>query len=199
MQLLTALSLGVETAGGVFTGTTSGPSTQSGSCQTLDGSPENTFQWSPTQSGIATIRTCNATLTTYDTVLYMRTGSCQNGAEAACNDDTAGCFTAEPNDHHGSRITPTITAGQTYFIVVDGYNGASGAFTLSITAPSGSGATATPWTLAGKVRRSSTPERRTCTTRRSFSSFRRMTAPPFEIAATRCRSDTQVMAPPRIA
>jgi len=34
-----------------------------------------------------------------------------------------------------SRITPTVTAGQTYYIVVDGYGGAQGTFALTVTAP----------------------------------------------------------------
>ena len=77
-------------------------------------------------------RTCGAT--SFDTALYVRSGSCQ-GTQVACNDDTAGCGTSEPNDHHASRATLAVTAGQTYFIVVDGYNGASGNYTLTITPP----------------------------------------------------------------
>ena len=55
--------------------------------------------------------------------------------EAACNDDTSGCFTSEPNDHHASRLTPSVVAGQTYFIVVDGFGGSQGTFSLTVTPP----------------------------------------------------------------
>jgi hypothetical protein len=125
----------IPSTGGVFNGSTSGTSTLAGSCATSNNSPERVYQWTPTVSGVATIQTCSATSTGFDTVVYLRSGSCTGGAEVACNDDTAGCFTSEPNDHHGSRLTPTVTAGQTYFIVVDGYNGALGTFTMSVTPP----------------------------------------------------------------
>jgi hypothetical protein len=123
----------VPAYGGVFTGTTSGSNAQNGSCGISDKGPESVFQWTPTASGPATIATCG-TGTLYDTVLYMRNGGC-TGGELACNDDVTGCGTGEPSDHHGSRLTPTVTAGQTYFIVVDGYNGGQGDFSLTITPP----------------------------------------------------------------
>jgi hypothetical protein len=52
----------------------------------------------------------------------------------SCNDDTSGCSTGAGNGL-GSRIRPNVTAGQTYFIVVDGYGSSSGNFSLSITPP----------------------------------------------------------------
>ncbi|HTD25696.1 MAG TPA: hypothetical protein VK649_01915, partial [Candidatus Elarobacter sp.] len=89
------------------------------------------FQWTPSLSGPATIETCGSG-TTYDSVLYLRAASCATGAEVQCNDDAcanaSGLFRA-------SRITPTVTAGTTYYIVVDGYSGSSGSFTLSVTPP----------------------------------------------------------------
>jgi hypothetical protein len=51
------------------------------------------------------------------------------GTELACNDDKGGCRTGDGSHnagHHGSVIKPTVTAGQTYYIVVDGYAGSSG-------------------------------------------------------------------------
>ncbi len=123
----------VPPQGGTFTGTTSGGNALSGSCGLSDKGPEAVFEWTPASSGTATISTCG-TATLYDTVLYVRGGACQGG-ELGCNDDTVGCGTGEPNDHHGSRLSPTVTAGETYFIVVDGYNGAAGSFGLTITPP----------------------------------------------------------------
>lgn len=122
----------VPPAGGVFTGTTIGASTQSGSCGRTGGSPEKVFQWTPARSGRATIQTCGAS-TTYDSVLYLRSGTC-TGSQLACNDDTSGCPTSG-SSNRGSRLRPTVTAGQTYFIFVDGYDGASGNFSLSVTPP----------------------------------------------------------------
>jgi len=129
----------VPAAGGTFTGATSGSDALAGSCVGVAGSPERVFAWTPAVSGTATIQTCSATQTTFDTVLYLRQGSCAAGTEVACNDDTQGCGnTLDPsNPYHGSRITPTVTAGQTYYVVVDGYAGAAGNFALTIVPPSG--------------------------------------------------------------
>jgi hypothetical protein len=135
----------VPAEGGTFTGVTSGLSTQSGSCGISDKAPEAIFQWTPASSGPATIATCGSA-TLYDTVLYLRSGTC-GGAELGCSDDSAGCGTGEPSTYHASRLTPTVTAGQTYFIVVDGYNGAKGAFSLSITPPPPDGTCNAPFVI----------------------------------------------------
>jgi hypothetical protein len=66
----------------------------------------------------------------------MRHGNCAAGPDVACNDDTQTCPTSEPSTYHGSRITPTVTAGQTYYIVVDGYGTGAGAFRLTVEPPS---------------------------------------------------------------
>jgi hypothetical protein len=97
--------------------------------------PERVFAWTPATSGVATIQTCSGTDTNFDSVVYVRSGSCTGGTEIACNNDAAGCFTSEPNDHHGSRLAPTVVAGQTYFIVVDGYKKSRGTFSLTVEPP----------------------------------------------------------------
>jgi len=123
----------IPAAGGTFSGTTSGTSTQAGSCGSSGTSPEQVFQWTPLASGTATIQTCGAG-TTFDTVLYLRSGSCASGPEVAagCNDDAC---TNATGLNRASRLTPTVTAGQTYYIVVDGYGGAQGTFSLTVTPP----------------------------------------------------------------
>src|SRR5881628_824200 len=130
--------------GGTFGGTTSGTSALAGSCGSSGTAPEQVFQWTPTVSGTATIQTCGAG-TTFDTVLYLRSGSCASGPEVAagCNDDA--CLNAT-GLIRASRLTPTVTAGQTYFIVVDGYGGAQGTFSLTVTPPA---PTTTTTTLPG--------------------------------------------------
>src|SRR2546425_3465194 len=128
----------IPSGGGTFAGTTSGTGTLSATCGSSLGSPEKVFAWTPGGSGSDTIQTCGAG-TSYDTVLYMRSGGCQSGLEVACNDDAC------PNStglSRASQITVNVTAGQTYFIVVDGYLGASGAFSLTVTPP-GSAVTTT--------------------------------------------------------
>src|SRR5207302_347215 len=99
--------------GGAVTSSTSGNSALSGSCGGGN-APEQVFSWTPNVSGVATITTCGGS-TSYDTLLYLRHGSCPSGTEVACNDD-AGC-----SPTLASRIAPTVTAGVTYYIVVDGF------------------------------------------------------------------------------
>jgi len=72
---------------------------------------EQLFRWTPATSGTATIDTCGPD-TNYDTVLYVRKDDCF-GPELACNDDSDTC--------PGSRVTPTVVAGESYLIVVDGF------------------------------------------------------------------------------
>ncbi len=121
----------IAAAGGTFTGTTTGASTLAGTCADTTGAPERVFRWVPSTSGLATIETCSSTGTSFDTVVYVRRSTCATGTQIACNDDTGSCVTSEPNDHHGSRVQVSVTAGETYFIVVDGYQG-SGAFSLRV-------------------------------------------------------------------
>jgi hypothetical protein len=120
-------------AGGTFTGTTSGTSALAGTCASSNVAPEVVFAWTPTTSGTAHVSTCGGA-TSYDTVLYVRNGTC-GGSEAVCNDDTVGCTTNEPSQYHGSQVTLTVTAGQTYLIVVDGYADRHGTFSLNVTGP----------------------------------------------------------------
>jgi hypothetical protein len=138
----------IPAAGGSFAGTTAGASSLAGTCASSNAAPERVYQWTPTASGTATIQTCDGAGTGYDTVLYLRHGDCAGGVQVSCNDDSAGCFTNEPNDHHASRLTPNVVAGETYFIVVDGYGSGQGAFNLSVSPPAAGGpaATATPVT-----------------------------------------------------
>jgi hypothetical protein len=86
------------------------------------------------------VTTCGAG-TTFDTVVYVRSGGCA-GTQLSCNDDTAACATGDgcaTADHHGSRVAFNVTSGATYTIVIDGYagscGGASGTFTMTVTPP----------------------------------------------------------------
>ncbi|TMA29161.1 MAG: hypothetical protein E6J78_03980 [Deltaproteobacteria bacterium] len=143
--MLVALFLVAQAAipagGGIVSGTTSGGSNYSGSCAAnpTANSPEVVFSWTPSASGTATLYTCSPN-TKFDTVLYVR--SSLYGSELACNDDTSGCGTGDGSynaDHHGSKITMSVTAGQTYYVFVDGYawssGGNLGAFQLTVSPP----------------------------------------------------------------
>lgn len=115
--------------GGVFFGATNGSSLLSTSnCGSgSDLAPEATYQWTPRMSGQAVITTCGST---FDTILYVCEGSCL-GSEIACNDDNCSVH---------SIVAPLVSAGTTYFIVVDGFGGATGSYTLTVRPPSPSGA-----------------------------------------------------------
>ena len=86
------------------------------------------------QSGTAVIRTCGET-STLATTLYVRKGSCLSTALAdqiSCNQEF--CQTSSGNQD-GVRLAPMVEAGTTYYIVVDGFLGASGTFTLTVIPP----------------------------------------------------------------
>ena len=91
---------------------------------------------------MATIETCGSTL---DTSLGFRTTDCETGAELACNNNTTACSCGGGSDC-GSKITPTVASGTTYYIIVDGVcptlsglfgygPGCQDAFTLTVTPP----------------------------------------------------------------
>ena len=123
----------IPASGGTFVGVTTGSSTLAGSCASTTASPERVYRWTPASSGVARVETCGSA-TTFDTVIYLGQGAC-SGAELTCNDDTVSCSTGEPSTYHGSRLAPTVTAGTTYYIVVDGWSGAHGAYTLTVIPP----------------------------------------------------------------
>ena len=80
------------------------------------------------------IETCG----TLDDLRHRRSRSASraatSGPERACNDDTAGCGTGEPNDHHGSRLTVQVIAGRAYFVIV-GQSRQPSAATVMVSAP----------------------------------------------------------------
>ncbi|QOJ00121.1 MAG: trypsin-like serine protease [Phycisphaeraceae bacterium] len=75
-------------------------------------------------TGTLTAETCGSN---YDTVLSLHTGCPGTVANTlACNDDACGLQ---------SRIIQNVTEGQTVLIRVSGFNGANGAFTLTLSMP----------------------------------------------------------------
>jgi len=61
----------------------------------------------------------------YDTVLAIRDGTSCPATELACSDDLSA-------SNHASMLEVSLTAGQRVLVMVDGYAGASGSFTLTI-------------------------------------------------------------------
>ena len=101
--------------------TANGGATYAGSCGRSAASPEQAFLIQPERSGLASL----SLDADFDTVMYVRT-ACE-GAEVSCDDDSGA--------GNASALSFEATAGQAYYVFVDGYNGASGAFTLRYDAP----------------------------------------------------------------
>ena len=92
------------------------------------------FYWTATTSGVASIQTCglvgnDSALALWDAA-GVPAGTCPS-VQLACNDDSCGLQ---------SRVSYTVTAGQSYFIQVGSFNGGAGyigAIDISVTVPTG--------------------------------------------------------------
>ena len=109
--------------GAVTTGSTVGHANSYMSCNGQM-SPDVSYAWTAPATAQFTIDLCNSPEQYWDSVLYVRDGSC-SGMQLACDDD--GCPTSLL-----SRVRLGLTAGQLVVIVVDGFFDA-GRFTLTIT------------------------------------------------------------------
>ncbi len=118
-----AINAGASTPGGTTTG--AGAITQS--CGGGTG-PENTYYWhtcAATAAGSFTASTCARA--TWDTVLEQRSAS---RTANVCNDDVGGTCGVR------SSVTAAIPAGPgLHTFYVDGFSGASGAYTISVSRP----------------------------------------------------------------
>jgi hypothetical protein len=83
------------------------------------------FRWTAPASGTVTIDTNGSN---YDTLLGVWTGSAVNGLTSVAQDDDSGAGLQ-------SLVSFSATAGTTYRIAVDGWNGASGNVTLNWNQP----------------------------------------------------------------
>jgi hypothetical protein len=109
-------------ANGVYTGTTLGrandysPGTATG-CALGTTAPDVVYSITARTTGTITATTCGSS---YDTFLYVST-SC--GSSTTCSDDSCGLQ---------SSISFPVTAGTTYYLIVDGYSVSSGPYVLNI-------------------------------------------------------------------
>ena len=117
---------------GVFYGTTASASNDgAASCGLSDATPDVWYRYFPTCNGTAEISTAGSA---FDTVLAVRwaCGRAVTGflTELACNDDCpGGSACAGTTD---SYIQFPAGVGTPYYIRISGYNGATGAYRLSI-------------------------------------------------------------------
>ena len=98
------------------------------------GSPDVVYAYTPGVDEFVDISLCADSA--YDTKLYVYENACgpyQGGTAIACNDDA--CSTPSfPSAFVSQLAGVPMTAGNTYYIVVDGYNGAAGAYTIDVSA-----------------------------------------------------------------
>ena len=115
------------------------------------GSPDVVYSYSPATDECIDITLCNGSA--YDTKLYVYEDSCgsyQSGFFVACNDDSCPGYVSE-------LLCVQLFAGHTYYIVVDGYGGDCGYYTIDIakhtpcTAPNDDCGSVTPVMLSAGV------------------------------------------------
>jgi hypothetical protein len=110
------------------------------------GAPDMVYQYTPTTNAVVDVSLCGST-TAYDTKLYVyengypTSGTGSTGTFVGCNDD----FCTNPplfNSAFISQVSGVVmTAGNTYYIVVDGYSTfSSGNFTLDVASTPGNAA-----------------------------------------------------------
>jgi len=117
--------LGTATGEGLSVGETSAAAARYlATCAGGEESPALRFAWTAPSAGTFTIDTYGSD---FDTALVVLDGSC-SGPELGCSDDMGSDVQ--------SMLTVDATAGQSFVIVVTGYDGSSsGAYNLSITQP----------------------------------------------------------------
>jgi len=94
--------------------------------------PDVVYSYTPSSNMSVSISLCTpGTNTDYDTKLYVYQGSCP-GTVTGCNDDS--CTSPLYSSAYVSELSGlALTAGTTYYIVVDGYGASSaGNYTISV-------------------------------------------------------------------
>jgi hypothetical protein len=100
-------------------GTTTGyVDNYTGPCFYAGGAPDVVYSYTPAATVLATISLCGSS---YDTGLNVVNSAM---VSVACNDDFCGVQ---------SQVEVSLTAGTTYYIIVDGYASGSGTYTLNVT------------------------------------------------------------------
>lgn len=97
-----------------------------GACGLSSWCPDVWFSFTPACSGMVTMDLCGSV---YDTVLGLYSGECGALVPVACNDDASPPC---PSNSVASRITASVTGGQTYRIRVAGYFEMVGDYQLNV-------------------------------------------------------------------
>lgn len=113
--------LGMAIGLGVAEGNTNGADDSYAPTCVSGDAPDRMLLWTAPADGTYSFSTLGSG---YDTGLAVLSGDC-SGIEIACNDDSSGTVVQ-------SELTVALEEGQAIVLVVDGYQGASGAFTLTV-------------------------------------------------------------------
>jgi hypothetical protein len=121
--------LPLPAASGTVTGTTTGKANLSvASCESNTNQPDVGHFFLSCPGFTYTVDASTCTGTTFDSVLYIRTGTATS-ADVACSDDVSGCGT----NNLQSKITgAAVVGGNLHWIIVDGW-GSSGNGSYSLT------------------------------------------------------------------
>jgi hypothetical protein len=128
-----ATAVTIPAEGGTFDGTTAGGVYRLGATSDGDETPSVLYAWTPTTSGQSVIATCGG-LTDFDTAIHVREGGCTTGPFLPSGHDECGTA-ANHGEQVGSLVSPVVTAGQTYYLIVTGADGAAGNYTLTVRPP----------------------------------------------------------------
>jgi hypothetical protein len=106
-------------------GYTTSPQTATCSASTGSIGADMWYEYVAAGSGDLLVSVCTSVggMATFDTILGAFSGTCGSLTEIACNDDRCGLQ---------SQIRFPVTSGQTYYIVIGGYNGATGSYDLVV-------------------------------------------------------------------
>ena len=96
---------------------------------TAPGSSDVTYSFTAASDGAVIVSTDHAG-TAYDTALHVREECLDPGTQIACNDDKD-----YDNGNYNAELFFEALAGESYSIIVDGWNGESGAFELILSQP----------------------------------------------------------------
>ena len=96
-------------------------------CPYSSTSPDVVYSYAPTEDGLIDITLCVGT-TDYDTKVFVYENAVGN--LVGCNDDA--CSSPNYSNYVSEILGLAVTAGNTYYIVVDGYGGGSGNYTLDV-------------------------------------------------------------------
>jgi len=95
-------------------------------------SPDVVYTYTPAVDTIVDISVCNSGGDAdYDTKIYVYEDVCATPS-LACNDDACQAASYSGGSYNSELVGVSLTGGHMYAIVIDGYGGASGTYTISV-------------------------------------------------------------------